>query len=386
MQQHREIAEQMTARLLQERLLTRYQECPVCGESERSKFSMSFQADRYVGSVARYLEISEKVLFDCLEAQKCSFCDTTYFDPWFSVRLQRQLFEKLYPQHNVGWDLFWSTIKEPSNVSSRADLYQSFREIIPNLKTYGELGCPFTGLLPYLSVKEYTFGSKIFYDYPGAYMFDASIGRHPLVGRFRLVCDRLSNAFVRLLNRFHLLRVFSLKRLIMRGLVRRGMAQPVDRDSIERYFISCGSSIDWGKNCKSLGVDCETALQNVFGVDIIGLEDIPVEKRHFDLIGIYNSIDHYKNPVQLLRRLFEFADYIYLEGHHRDASNGKQHSYFLEPSTIRQLPKLLKMAEVVPHFIGTAAEHHYSVLLRKKSYVSFIEQPELVRRGDEYGA
>jgi PAS domain S-box-containing protein len=382
---HEEIAQNTTAHsLLEQKLLTRYQECPVCGQSEASRLSMSFQADRYVGSVARSLEISEEVLSDCLDGRMCSSCGATYFDPWFSVGLQRQLFDKLYPQHNVGWDLFWSIIKDPSSVSARADLYQSFREIIPNLKTYGELGCPFTGLLPYLSVKEYTFKSKRFCDYPGVYIFDSSIGLHPSVGRFRLVCDRLSNAFVRSLNRFHLLRILSLKRLIMRGLVRLAMAAPIDRETIQCYFIRCDSSIFWGKNCKSLTVDCETALQNVFGADIIGLEDIPVEKHHFDLIGIYNSIDHYKNPIQLLRRLFEFTDHIYLEGHHREASNGKQHFYFLEPSTIQQLPKLLKMAEVVPHFKSRAAEHHYSLLLRKKSQVPFIEQPELVEKEHEH--
>jgi PAS domain S-box-containing protein len=380
---HEKIAQNTTMDfLLDEKLLTSYRECPVCGGSKRSRLSMNFVADRYVGSVARFLEIPEQVLFDCLEAQMCSSCGATYFDPWFSVGLQRKLFEKLYPQHYAGWALFWSIIKNPSSVSERADLYQSFRHIIPNLKTYGEVGCPFTGLFPYLSVKEYIFKSKRFLDYPGAYTFDNSIGLHPRLGRFRQVCDRLSKGFVRSLNRFHLLRILALKRLIMRALVRWGVAQPIDREKIESYFIKCDSSISWGKNCKSLNVDCETVLQNVFGADVIGLEDIPLEKRRFDLIGIYNSLDHYKNPIHLLGRLFEFTDHIYLEGHHREGSNGKQHFYFLEPRTIRQLPKLLKMAEVVPEFKNRAAENHYSVLLRKKSRVPFVEQPKLIR--EEY--
>jgi hypothetical protein len=360
-----EMEKDIAAELLNQNVVIRQRECPVCGECDRSALFMDFQSERYVGAVAKSLKISEAALFDCLEGQKCSSCGATYFDPWFSVRLQKRLYEKLYPQHNFGWNLFWSSIKDPSAVSGCADLYKSFKRIIPNFRTYGELGCPFTGLLPYLSMKEYTFRSRHFCDYPGAYIFNTPVGLHPQLGRIRLICDQLSNAFLKTVNRLHLLRCFSLKRLIMRGIVRTGMAQPVNTEPIDRYFISCNSSILWGKNCQSLNVQCETALQNVFGAAIVGLDDLKMEKLHFDLIGIYNSLDHYKNPLGLLRKLFEFAGYIYLEGHYREGSNGKQHLYFFEPATIEALPKLLPMAEAVPNVNRNLPEHWYSVLLKR---------------------
>jgi PAS domain S-box-containing protein len=370
--------------LLEQKLLTRYEECPICGSTERCSFAIDYRSDRYLAALAASLKIPEESLFHCLEGQKCRSCGATYFDPWFTFRVQRQMYEESHPQHNFGWDLFWSIVNDPvpSDLSSRSELYRRFKETIPNLTTYGELGCPFTGLLPHLAIKQYQYGAKRFWDYPGTYKFNGLPGPHPQV-RGRLSLERMTNAVGQWLNQLQLLRTFQWKRLLKRALVRCGLAREIQNDSLEHYFIRCGSSMLWGRGCKSLGLDCMTALEKVFCTPITTFGDIRAEKLHFDLIGIYNALDHYKDPIELLRQVFEFTNYVYLEGHHREASNGKQHLYFLEPSTIRQLPNLLKVAEVVTDFKNSVTEHHYSVLL-KKIQPPFTEQPELVGREHDY--
>jgi hypothetical protein len=314
---------------------------------------------------AKMVGISERILFDSLEGQKCLSCGALYFDPWLSLRFQRSLYEDLFPQHNLGWYTFWSIIRNPGNLHRDAALHQMLKEKFPTLKTYAELGCPFNGLLPYLSLKEYEYNSKKFWDYPGIYSLNTPIGKYPHVKGNVLNFECMGHFVAQSFNRVQLLRAFPLKRLIERSLLRLKRAQEVQHHGIHRYYIRHEGSTLWGNNCKSLGVDCRKALEEVFGVKVLNFEDISTEKIRFDLVAIFNSLDHYKNPVWILRQIFEFTDFVYLEGHHSQGERGKQHFYFLEEDTLRALPKLLPLTELVPDFKGRAAENWYSVLLRK---------------------
>jgi hypothetical protein len=353
--------------LLERGLLSRYPECVVCGSPERTPYPLSFQSDRYVRAAARSVGVAEKTFFDSLEGQKCKSCGALYFDPWLSARFQKELYENLYPQHNVGWDTFWSTVRNPEGVSLDADGYEMIREKIPSLRTYAELGCPFAGFLPYLSLKEYRFRSKKFWDYPGTYAVDTPIGKHPRIKGNRINLERVGRSIAQSFNRSQLMRVFTLKRLIKRSLIRLKMVHESRSHGVNCYYIRHDSTILWGKNCKSLGIDCRTAAEKVFGIQILDFEDIQTEKIRFDLVGIFNSLDHFKNPLRLLRRLFEFTDYVYIEGQHSQAGPGKQHLYFLEEETVRTLPELLHVAEAAKDFRKGVPEHWYSILLRKRN-------------------
>lgn len=359
----------IVADLLEKGLLSRYPECPVCGSIERIPRSLPFNSNGYIAAGARRLAISEGTLCESLQGQECLSCRAVYFDPWLSVHLQKELYESLSPQHNVGWDTFWRIIRNPADFSRDQILYQSMREQIPTLKRYAELGCPFTGLLPYLSVKQYQYKSKEFWDYPGAFSLNSRFGNHPQVKGNRLNFERLGCFIAQSLNRIQLMRVFPLRRLVKRSLIRLGQAREVQHDGINCYYIQHDSSILWGKNCKSLGVDCRTALENVFGVQTVNFQDIQTEKISFEIVAIFNSLDHYKNPIKLLSEIFNFTNYIYIEGQHGRGDWGKQHSYFLEENTTRMLPKLLPVAEPVPDFKGRPREGWYSILLRKKEQI-----------------
>ncbi len=359
-------ARNVTADLLAKGLFSRYLECPICGSTDRIHTDTPFQSNGYIAAAARGLGLSEKDLVDSMEGQKCLACGALYFDPWLSGSFQRELYEELSPQHNMGWEIFWSIIKNPLERPRDAVLCEMIREKIPTLNTYAEVGCPFIGLIPYISLREYQYGSRTFMDYPGTYTIKSFIGAHPRVGGV-LNLERLGSYLARFFNRLQLLRAFSFKRLIKRSLIRFGQAREIRRHGPDCYYIRHSSNLLWGKNCKSLGVDCPTALKNVFGARIISFEDLQTENVRFDLVGIFNSLDHYKNPIGLLHQLFQFTDYIYLEGHCAGADWGKQHLYFFEKETFTALPRLLPLGEAMGDFEGRPSQHCYSILLRKKN-------------------
>jgi len=328
---------------------------------------LPYRSNGYMAVGAEWLGISEKAFFDSLDAHKCLSCGSLYFDPWLSLGFQKSFYEDLCPQHNLGWYTFWSIVRDPGSLTRDAALVQNIMEKIPGLKTYAELGCPFNGLLPYLSLREYQYSSKRFWDYPGIYPLDGPVGKYPQVKGNVLNFERIGHLIAQPFNRVQLLRAFPLTRLIERGVIRFGRAREVRRHGVRCYFIRYEGSTMWGNRCKSLGVDCRTALEEVFGAEVLHFEDVHAERMRFDLVAIFNALDHYKDPLKLLREIFQFTDHIYLEGHHGEAEQGKQHFYFLEEETLRALPKLLPWAEVVPDFQGRASENWYSLLLRKKT-------------------
>jgi hypothetical protein len=114
-----------------------------------------------------------------------------------------------------------------------------------------------------------------------------------------------------------------------------------------------------------LDVDCHTAVQNLFGATTVTMEDVKTDKRRFDLVGVFNSLDHFRDPVGLVEQLLTFTDYVYLEGHSAGSDWGKQHLYFIEPETVEMLPSLVNAAPVAG-FERSAESHWYSILLKKR--------------------
>ena len=360
-----EEANNLTSDLLQRGLFSRYLECPVCASTKRIHWPTPSQSNSYISAGARRIGVSEKIFLDSMDGHKCLFCGAVYFDPWLSLRLQKELYGEIFPQHNLGWESFWAIVKDPHQRPNDVALHDMITEKIPSLKTYAEIGCPFNGLIPYLRLTEYQYRSKKYLDYPGTYDLKTAVELHPRVGGM-INFERLGLSLRDFFNGVQLLRVFPLKRLIKRCLIRFKRAHDIPRRRTDCYYIRHDSSFLWGKNCKSLGVDCSTALKNCFGTQILSLEEVKAEKIRFDLVGIFNSLDHYRDPFELLRQIFEFTDYIYLEGHCAQADWGKQHLYFLQEEVFSALPRLLPFAEEVSDFKGRAPQNWYSLLLRKK--------------------
>ena len=351
--------------LLDRGMLERTAECPLCGSYERVAEPSAFQSNRYIAAFARKAGVPEAAFFAALEPQRCLSCGALYFDPWLSLAGQKALYERVYPQHNLGWYTFWSVLAKPGERPREAAVYAALRRHVPGLRTYAELGCPFLGLLPYLALRRYEHGSARFWDYPGAWPGRPAAGTYPQVRGHRIDFERLGRFVAGCLDRLQLLCALPPRRLRERRLVRR--AREIETRAVACYYLRQPSTTLWGAGCRSLGADCRTALEGVFRVTSLDFEDAEAARLRFDVVGICNALDHFKNPRALLRRVFDFTDHVYLEGHHSRGDLGKQHLFYVEEETLPALAKLLPFAEPVPGFAAPAGEHWYSVLLRRKT-------------------
>ena len=59
---------------------------------------------------------------------------------------QKELYEEIFPQHNLGWTILWSTLKDPSHGPSDATLYEMIKEADSSaLANTPSSGVPLTG-------------------------------------------------------------------------------------------------------------------------------------------------------------------------------------------------------------------------------------------------
>ena len=342
-------------------------ECPVCGGVERRPRPLDYHANNYLAVAARALGVTQEALFAAMPAHECAACAAIYFDPWLSVELQERFYGELFPQHNLGWYTFWNVLRAPAPAARDLALLAELRRHVPRLGTYAEVGCPFLGLLPALGVRRYEANGRAFHDYPGAYPVARPAGKYPQVRGNRLLnLERVGAAVARAAASAQVARALGPARLAERRAVRAGRAGRGEGSDIRACYLRLDSGMLWGRECRSLGVECRAALTSVFGIPGLALEDAEAARKRFDVVAVINALDHYRNPVALLRRLFSLTDHVYLEGHHADGERGKQHLYFLEAETLDGLEKLEPSIERVPGFTGRAQPHWYSLLLRRR--------------------
>jgi hypothetical protein len=349
-----------------EDLLQRQLVCPVCESAEREVRPIPFRSNRYIAAFARTAGMEERALFDTLTAYTCGKCGGLYFDPWFSLACQRRLYGQIYPQHNLGWYRFWSSVADPAGQTREAAVVAALRAHVGRLETYAELGCPFNGLLPYLGLREYARGGTRFWDHPGSWRGRHAAGMYPHVRGNVLNFERVGLWLAGLLDRVQLARAYPARRLVQRALVRSGRARRVGDHGVRCVYIRHQPTTLWGGACASLGVDCRQALDDVFGIGAVDLEDVATAGLRFDVIAVCNALDHYKQPARLVERLFAFTDHVYLEGHHGEGDFGKQHLFFFEPATIEQFASLVPGAEMVRDFRAPVPPNWYSLLLRRR--------------------
>ena len=89
-----------------------------------------------------------------MKVHECLACGTTYCDPWFSPSASQWLFNLGRPQHNAGWGNFYAWLERTDRFKTslfpRAEqIWNYLISEIGVVRSYGEVGCPFTGLLPH---------------------------------------------------------------------------------------------------------------------------------------------------------------------------------------------------------------------------------------------
>ena len=84
---------------------------------------------------------------------------------------------------------------------------------------------------------------------------------------------------------------------------------------VEKSLVLFPSSISWSKNCTAFNSTCLGFALSFFNLQIFTFEECLEKKNKFDFIGVFMTLDHIKNPLDTINKLFEITNNIYFEFH-----------------------------------------------------------------------
>lgn len=347
--------------------------CPVCGGKDREKANgMSPKTGyHYLKHAASSLQISFENLIESMQVNKCKDCGSYFCDPWFSPELASALFCASAPDHIAGWGSFehWLHPRRSLNRDQARNqrLYSIVTERIGPISSYAEFGCPFQGFLLQLKEEETNASERV-------NLFSRALYREPdvrwtMITRIYHNAQRLCNILVVLYLRI---------RLVLAALPRPTKAKGrqgnegilVPSPPRLRYLLTEDTTKGWGSNCVRYGASCRYFANMTLGASVIPLNEIqPNGFPRFDLIGIFNSLDHTTYPLDVIRKSLEHSERV-LVVTHKASQAGKQHLYAFGDDFTNWLNKTLKgiTAEDLQNDLDEELHRDYScILLSKKA-------------------
>ena len=303
--------------------------CPVCKEKKRS-ISNNGIASRnnytgwgYLKHIADKIGIKNEILFDTIKVYECKNCRSYYCDPWLSEKAENFLFEEASSDHIAGWSNFENWLNNSFAGSGKEHLIcKSLRKYIGNFDKYGEFACPFQGLFFAFAKTEMLKKNKrkIFY---------TSLIKH---------YDIRWTTIFKIYNLIHYLIIliicllFEIKFLISRILKKNTSLREVDEFAPkEMYLIKDDSLAHWGVGCIRYGKNCSYFSSKLLNVTLLSYGDQLIESKDkkfakFDLISIFNILDHTREPKATVSNLLRMSKNLLIVTHAASLA-GKQHKF-----------------------------------------------------------
>jgi hypothetical protein len=326
-------------------LLTSSGVCPVCGHSTtlNQRASNSFNdldGRQYLDSMFGIERFELENLLDEMMAYSCSKCGANYLEPWLSLEARNKIFILGHGVHNVGWRNFQERIEQnlsPSLVDSR-ELISRIYNVVPHFSSYVEFGCPFQGLLLHLAsndeISQFTRSYRTFTSANKASYrrFLPPLRVYMSLGRYAKSVALFFTGMRRFRNR-------------VRG--RRGQAQEFQlRNPVKKYFVPLKSTKFWGENCSMYGDSCTATAIGFMNIEGMSLQQFSLIENEslFDVVGLFNVLDHQDDPLALLRMCLQRARVTIVMSHNQPF--GKQHQFGLGERFFENLGDLIGSCEV----------------------------------------
>jgi hypothetical protein len=283
-----------------EDFLTSFEKCPICGSADRQAMPPAEEFhNRYTNAMAAYTDTNPKELLAKIAVFKCDGCSTEYCDPWIKRDFAAELYGVVMGQHRFGWWAFdqWASNKTEYSTSSmkRDALWASLLEHAGQIDNYAEINCPFAGFTTY---------------------FDNMNGALEETERVEI-----SDFIIGIRETYHESDQFT---GWPKKLDRKPPPAPAPQN---RYLIREPSSYFWGNNCVHQNTSCHAMATMLFNIKITSFAEIEDDALTFDVIGLFQALDHFVDPMTVLRQALKAARVVIIVGHNFKSIIHKQHQF-----------------------------------------------------------
>ncbi len=299
------------AGLLGDGVLRRYSRCPLCSSEGRTEVEHDFAPNKYL---VQFQELDRRLDLEALRSlptYQCTTCSTHYCDPWFSAAFSAKFFNSGFAQHGYGWGRLYKTIdpRKRDPLEEHQLKLWTYVSKLGTVDSYAEVNCPFTGLLPFFRKRE--LGERHVYS-----SYEANVRSI----RSASVYPTSFEPYVSVLKR-------------LGAYLPHRSNKPVREAVIEafpktRYLIRETTSLFWGGNCMAREATCSGVSGGFLKAAPIDFKDVAREGITLDVLGLYNCLDHFFEPMRVLRTAVESSRNVIVIGH-KYSQLSKQHQFCL---------------------------------------------------------
>jgi hypothetical protein len=327
--------------------------CPWCGSTEREPSSNAFSpnSNAYLAAVAQNYDVPSEDLVAMMKGHECLACGTTYCDPWLSQSASQWLFNLGRPQHNAGWRTFYDWLERTDRF--RISLFPRAEKIwnylvseIGVVRSYGEVGCPFMGLLPYFETLK-TPVAKSFERYQKLCCNNFNVQAHP--------------GFLKQAHIFHRLYLWKRKRQNHARWSKQASYLPKPAEDVpsEYYYLKTFSGLMWGNNCQAISMSCTATAVATLNLNVTEFQRL---EKSIDLLGFFNTLDHQEKPLEMLAKALDKSRYVVIELHD-DRDAGKQHLFVINRALVRSAKEkrwnCKEFSQAIPPDPASPHDHFY---------------------------
>jgi hypothetical protein len=351
--------------------LQKFYFCPICGGSNRvlDQSGMAFYKPdagyHYIKHAANFLNVSVQQFISDIHVYRCLTCDTLYCDPWLSSEHASSIFTTGASDHIAGWGTFENWLS--SGYSSRGQLiirklHSFLIHKIGHIATYAELGCPFQGLLLLYKGEEMQPPHRI------------SLFKRAIYKTKDERWSRVTRLHYFLSNIANICAIYYLKiRLTKENFLRTKNDIKILALPAIRFLITEDTCFGWGNNCVRYNGSCRYYAAKVLDVNVLPLAEA-VERVSsnttslFDLLGIFNSLDHMNFPILTIKNGLKIAKNIIVVTHHATHA-GKQHRFaFGEkfPDWLRSNLGDVNVEDVTTSVLGSRPRNENYIFISKR--------------------
>jgi len=317
-------------------LTMRQRVCPVCGSPNRIAADQGLARDKtpeYLRTVGEVLKFEISDFAELLVDIKCVDCNSVYVDPRPSDRLLNQVYIRNAPIHHAGWSRFTKAfLGEDSDdqLITAVRKYLLRENLVPS--SYLEVGCPFNGLgLSFTNPAQLR-----------AAVVDRSSSRDHYSSSTRRRILRHSTSLARVEMRLQELLAKSWLKL---QPFRRpqGLPRRVQQPAVEITLLAEFSTNRWMVECRGFGMSCINAAGVAMSATTISREQMKeIPANSFDLGGLFNTLDHSDQPLELLQLLTRTCKRLIFAGHSMREAH-LQHRFAFTSDTIPLLCEKLSV-------------------------------------------
>lgn len=314
----------------------------------------------YLESAAELGAINFDDLTKQMSGFRCSRCGAEFLNPWLDIESRNNIFVQGHPVHNAGWRRFMERVERgllPNLNSNPADMVHEIETKVGPIENYAELGCPFQGLLLHWtseeSVRAWSRTTSRFTSMKRK-QFTRFLPSSKIFMMLGLVASNISRFTSQVRHRRD--------RLRGRWQAPGSLASRRPRNL---YFVPLHSSGFWGVNCSMFGDSCTATIREVSGAKVLPFKVFEElgEDRKFDLIGLFNVLDHQDDPLTVLKRCLARSRAILCTTH--NAPYSQQHHFGLGVGFFENLPSLLDNCEVMDLTNSTSKSDSLILILPK---------------------